>query len=52
MSTFKDDRQDYPNKEMLTSEFRPDDTDDTNNAILLSTLKRTQLFPSESSKIV
>jgi hypothetical protein len=52
MSTFKDDRQDYPNKEMLTSKFRPDDTDDANNAILLSTPKRAQLFPSESSKIV
>ena len=39
MSTFKDNRQDYPNKEILTSEFRPDDTDDANNAILLSTPK-------------
>jgi hypothetical protein len=26
MSTFKDDRQDYQNKEMLTSKFTPDDT--------------------------
>ena len=52
MSTFKDYRQDYPNKEMLTSKFRPDDTDDANNAILLSTPKWAQLFPSESSKIV
>jgi hypothetical protein len=52
MSTFKDYRQDYPNKEMLTSEFKPHDTDDANNAILLSTLKQAQLFPSESSKIV
>ncbi len=39
MSTFKDNRQDYPNKEMLKSEFRPDDTDDANNAICLSTPK-------------
>ncbi len=39
ISTFKDNRQDYPNKEMLTSKFRPDDTDDANNAILLSTPK-------------
>ena len=52
MSTFKDHTQDYPNKEMLTSEFRPDDTDDANSENLLSTPKRTQLFPSESSKIV
>jgi hypothetical protein len=37
---------------MLTSKFRPDDTDDANNAILLSTPKQTQLFPSELSKIV
>jgi hypothetical protein len=52
MSTFKDYRQDYPNKEMSTSKFRPDDTDDANNAILLTTPKQAQLFPSESSKIV
>ncbi len=53
MSTFKDHTwQDYPNKEMLTSEFRPDVKDDANNANLLSTPKWTQLFPSESSKIV
>jgi hypothetical protein len=52
MSTFKDHTQDYPNKEILTGEFRPDDTDDANNANLLSTPKRTQLFPSESSEIV
>jgi hypothetical protein len=52
MSTFKDHTQDYPNKEMLTSEFRPDDMDDANNANLLSTPKRTPLFSSESSKIV
>jgi hypothetical protein len=37
---------------MSTSKFRPDDTDGANNAILLSTPKQTQLFPSESSKIV
>ncbi len=37
---------------MSTSEFRPDDTDDANNEILLSIPKQTQLFPSESSKIV
>ncbi len=36
----------------LTCKFRPDDTGDANNAILLSTPKLTQLFPSESSKIV
>jgi hypothetical protein len=47
MSTFKDGRQDYPNKEMLSSEFRPDDTDGANNANLLSTPKQTQLFPYE-----
>jgi hypothetical protein len=41
MSTFKDHTQYYPNKEMLTSEFRPDDTDDANNANLLSTPKQT-----------
>jgi hypothetical protein len=52
MSTFKDHTQDYPNKEMLTSEFRPDDMNDANNANLLSTPKQTELFPSESSKIV
>ncbi len=52
MSTFKDHTQDYPNKEMLTSEFRSDYTDDANNANLLSTPKRTQLFSYESSKIV
>jgi hypothetical protein len=52
MSTFKDDRQDYPNKEMLTTEFRPDDTDDAHISNCLSTPTRTQLFPSESSKIV
>jgi hypothetical protein len=52
MSTFKDNRHDYPNKEMLTSKFRPDDTDDANNTNLLSTPKQTQLFPSESIKIV
>jgi hypothetical protein len=34
MSTFKEDRQDYPNEEILTSEFRADDTDDANNPIL------------------
>ncbi len=51
-STFKDDRQDYPNEETLSSKFRPDDTDDANNANLLSTPKWTQFFPSESSKIV
>ena len=51
MSTFKDDRQDYPNEEMLTSKFRTDDTDDANNANLLSTQKQTQLFPSESTKL-
>ena len=39
MSTFKDYRQDYPNKEMLISKFRPDVTHDANNAILLSTPK-------------
>ncbi len=52
MSTFKDNRQDYPNKEVLTTEFTPDDTEDANKAILHSTRTRTQLFPSESSKIV
>jgi hypothetical protein len=52
VSTFKDHTQDYPNKEMLTSEFRSDYTDDANNANLLSTPKRTQLFSYESSKIV
>jgi hypothetical protein len=52
MSTFKDYRQDYPNKEMLISKFRPDVTHDANNAILLSTPKQAQLLPSESSKIV
>jgi hypothetical protein len=52
MSTFKDNRQDYPNKEVLTSKYTPDDTEDANKAILYSTPKRTQLFPSESSKIV
>jgi hypothetical protein len=52
MSTFKDNRQDYPNKEMLQSKFTSDDTNDANKAILLSTPKQTQLFPSESSKIV
>jgi hypothetical protein len=51
MSPFKDDRQDYLNKEILTSELRPDDTDDANNAILISTPNQTQFFPSESSKI-
>jgi hypothetical protein len=52
MSTSKDNRQDYPNEELLTDKFIADDTGDANKAILLSTLKRTQLFPSESSKIV
>jgi hypothetical protein len=52
MSTFKDYRQDYPNKEMLTSKFRPDVTHDANNAILLSTPKQDHLLPSKSSKIV
>jgi hypothetical protein len=52
MSTSKDNRQDYPNKELLTSEFTADDTGDANKAILLSTPTGTQLFPSESSKIV
>ncbi len=47
ISTFKDHTQDNPNKEMLTSEFRPDDMDDANSENLLSTPKRTQLFPSE-----
>jgi hypothetical protein len=37
---------------LLTSEVGPDDTDVGNIAILLSTPKRAQLFPSESSKIV
>jgi hypothetical protein len=37
---------------MLTSKFRPDDTDDAKNAILLSTPKQAQLFPLETSKIV
>ncbi len=37
---------------MLTSKFTPDDNDDANKAILHSTPKQTQLFPSESSKIV
>jgi hypothetical protein len=39
MSMFKDNRQDYPNKEVLTSKFTPDDTEDTNKAILHSTPK-------------
>jgi hypothetical protein len=52
MSTFKDSWQDYPNKEKLTSKFRPDDTDDANTAMLLSIPKQAQLFPSESSNIV
>jgi hypothetical protein len=52
MSTFKDNRQDYPNEEVLTSKFTLDDTDDANKAILHSTPKQNQLFPSESSTIV
>ncbi len=52
MSSFKDYRQDYPNKEMLTSKFGPDVPHDANNSILLSTPKQAQLLPSESSKIV
>jgi hypothetical protein len=52
MSISKDNRQDYPNKELLIGEFRADDTGDANKAILLSTPKQTQLFPSESSKNV
>jgi hypothetical protein len=39
MSTFKDNRQDYPNKEVLTSKFTPYDTEDANKAILHSTQK-------------
>jgi hypothetical protein len=52
MSTFKENRQDYPSEEVLTSKFSPDDTEDANKAILHSTPTGTQLFPSESSKIV
>jgi hypothetical protein len=37
MSTFKDNRQDYPNKEVLTSKFTPGDTEDANKTILHST---------------
>jgi hypothetical protein len=37
---------------LLTSKFTTDDTGDANKAVLLSTLKRTQSFPSESSKTV
>ena len=40
MSTFKDNRQDYPNEEVLTSKFTLDDTDDANKAILHSTPKQ------------
>jgi hypothetical protein len=39
MSTSKDYRQYYPNKELLTSKFTADDTGDANKAILLSTPK-------------
>jgi hypothetical protein len=49
LSTSKEYRQDYPNKELLTSKFTADDTGDSNKAILLSPPKQTQLFPSESS---
>jgi hypothetical protein len=52
MSTFKDNRQDYPKEQALTSKFTPDDTGDANKAILHSTPTQTQLFPSKSSKVV
>ncbi len=52
LSTTKENRQDYPNKELLTNKFTADDTGDANKEIILSTPKQTQLFPSESSKIV
>jgi hypothetical protein len=51
MSTFNNNRQDYPNKETLSSKFRPDDTDDANNENLLSTLKQTQLIPSDHPQL-
>jgi hypothetical protein len=35
MSTLKDNRQDYTNKELLTGEFTADDTGDANKAVLL-----------------
>ena len=51
MSTFKDDRQDYPNKEMLTSKVRPEDTDDRNNAILLFTPNELNCFHRNHPKL-
>jgi hypothetical protein len=44
MLTFKDNRQDYPNKEVLTSKFTPEDTEDANKAILHSTPTQNQIF--------
>jgi hypothetical protein len=51
MSTFKDHTQDYPSKEMLTSEFRHDDTDDANNANLLSTPNKLNYFHLNNPKL-
>jgi len=52
LSTSKENRRDYTNKELLTSEFTADDADNANKTILCSPPKRTQSFPSESSNIV
>jgi hypothetical protein len=52
MSTSKNNREDYSNKELLTGKFTADDNGDANKANLLSTTNQTQLFPSESFKIV
>ena len=51
-TSFVSTRTDLAGKLFLTSEFTPDDTEDANKAILHSTTTRTQLFPSESSKIL
>jgi hypothetical protein len=46
MTSFKDNRQDYPNEQDLRSKYTHDDTEDANTPILHSTPTQTQLFPS------